>query len=228
MTSEIQDMSRAVVCWLEYKSLTGMNGIFSEASLAVPIAEFLSRKYHNEIKSEVRHPTFDKKSDGRPRQIDFVREAKGEKRWHAAYECKFENSSLLDIISDVCRLLCLSQDKGIPCNDRYFIFARKLGEANLLFDRESNVEGSRKSRFERILLQSKDDLNKKNSFKISDLNEKQKKAFEFFAKKYKCQLPSQIVTKLCGWSQGSEYACGIWRISSEQGSKLLTFGDDAN
>ena len=227
MTSEAQDICRAVVCWLEYKSLTGMSGLFSEASLAVPIAEFLSRKHGNEIKSEVPHPLFDIGSKGRPRQIDFVREARGEKRWHAAFECKFQNDSLSDVISDVCRLLCLSQVNGIPCGDRYFVFARKLGEDNLLFSHGSYVEGSKMSRFEKILMHSKGDLDTKNSFKIDELNKKQKNAFEAFAKKYKVPLPSQIVTKLCGLSQGEDYACAIWRISSEKGSKLLDLGENA-
>ena len=228
MTSEAQDISRAVVCWLEYMSLTGMSGLFSEASLAVPIAEFLSRKHGDEIKSEVAHPQFDKGSKGRPRQIDFVREAKGKNRWHAAFECKFQKSSLPDVINDVCRLLCLSQDNGIPCSDRYFVFARKLGETKQLFDKEINVGSARQSAFHKILLQQEINRDENNSFKISDLHQKQQDAFKKFSKEYNAQLPSQIVTKLCGFSQGLEYACAIWRISSEKGSKLLTLGDDPN
>lgn len=225
MTSEIQDMSRAVVCWLEYKSLTGMSGLFSEASLAVPIAEFLSRKHGNEIKSEVAHPLFDTGAAGRPRQLDFVREAKGENKWHAAFECKFQNGSLTDVVNDVCRLLCLSQVKAFTCSNRYFIFARKLGGANLLLDSDLNIGAGRQNAFDKIFLQQETDIDQKNSFKIVDLHSRQRDAFAGFAKKYKKPLPSKIVTKLCGMSQGLEYACAIWRITSEKGSELVTFDE---
>jgi hypothetical protein len=219
MTSEPQDISRAVVCWLEYKSLTGMNGLFSEASLAVPISEFLSRRHGGQIKSEVAHPLFASQSRGRPRQIDFVREANGNKTWLSAYECKFQNISLSDIINDICRLICLSLPGGIKCKDRYFIFARKLGEANILIDKEINIGKARLSTFDKILLQQEVYIGQKNSFKIRELHQNQQDVFNRFSKEYGVNLPSQMVTKLCGMSRGLEYACAIWRISSESGSR---------
>ena len=68
---DLSNLCRAVVYWLNYKHLTGLENLFSEASLTLPIAEFLTTKHVPQLRAEVNHPRF-KAVFGRPRQIDFV------------------------------------------------------------------------------------------------------------------------------------------------------------
>jgi hypothetical protein len=119
---DVSKLFPAVAYWLNYKNLTGMNDLFSEASLTVPIAEYLSRKHIHFLRSEVTHPTF-RYVKGRPRQIDFVGTDKRD-RWSFAIEAKFFPISFQEAMNDVGRLLVLDK---IGC-EKLLMIAGPRGE----------------------------------------------------------------------------------------------------
>lgn len=225
MSTDPQVIANAVVSWLNYKNLTGLKGLFTEAAIGIPIAELLSTKYGQEIESERKHPVFDS-AKGRPRQIDFVRVKRDKLTWYAAYECKFMRISFEGIVSDLCRLLCLNQAKGIGKPEKYFIFAGKLGRDDELLKCEINTgDGSRIPAFKDILALGscgKKGVDCKKSFRPIDLHPKQRQAFQTFARDYKVSLPSKIVTNLEGWCIHLEFGCAVWRVTAESGSRLLS------
>jgi len=224
MVTEAQELSEAVTYWLHNKSLTGLGGLLNEASMAVPIAEYLAARYRKEVESEKAHPSFPDGGRGRPKQIDFVRVKHGDATWHAAYECKFQKPDFYAIAGDICRLVCLAQNRDIVGTpDRYFVFAAKLNGKGQLLEKGINTGfGQRKSYFDGVLPMGQDNVNGKQTFEIKKLQKKQLAPFVKFAEENNILLPSKIVTKLSGWTQSSKYGCAVWKISSARGSTLLT------
>jgi len=226
MTSEAQEISEAVASWLHYKSLTGLRGLFTESSMAVPIAEYLSSRYGSEVETEKAHPLFDNGKKGRPKQIDFVRVRRGDRTWDAVYECKFQRPDFKNIVGDLCRLACLAQADGIGRPTRYFVFAGKPGPKGMPLEKSFNTgDGSRSSYFDGILRRDESFVSIEFAFSIRDLHPKQFEVFKGFAENNQVSLPSRIVTKLSGWSKTSKYVCAVWQIKSAQGSKLRSAGE---
>jgi hypothetical protein len=104
---DFSDLSRAITYWLNYKRLTGLQDLFSEASLVVPIAECLKTKNVAKLRAEINHPRF-KAQRGRPRQIDFVGYTKSG-QWSFAIEAKYLPATMQSIANDVSRLLLLDK-----------------------------------------------------------------------------------------------------------------------
>jgi hypothetical protein len=230
MPTEQQELAEAVAAWLHYKSLTGLSGLLTEASMTLPIAEYLYSKHRSEIHGEREHPLFAKGARGRPKQVDFVRLRRGDKTSFAAYECKFRTTNQELIVADICRLVCLAQCRDkIGSPERYFILSNKLRKGSRLLDTMSNTgEGSRFSFFGNLLLEGRKKSSfEANSFKLLDLEPRQKEIFQRFAKKNNVALPSIIVSQLVGWAVTGDDACGIWRITQERGS-VMTSADDLN
>jgi hypothetical protein len=227
MSTEQQELAEAVATWLHYKTLTGLRGLLNEASMTLPIAEFLAAKHGKEIVGEKRHPLFATGAPGRPRQIDFVRLRRGENAWLAAYECKFRTDNQTLIVADICRLVCLAQCEGIGSPDRFFVFAGKLRPGSRLIGSMFNTgNGSRLPFFDGLLLEGSGEQSQiRNSFRLEELMSRQKEAFREFASKHDKMLPSVIVTELQGWAVSGSEACGIWRVTQASGSKLLSLTD---
>src|SRR5450759_3100826 len=80
-------LTRAVSSWLAYKHLTGLAGLLNEASLSVPIAEFLTHNTRYNIVGQENHPNFPGRGVGRKRQLDFVAKTAAES-WVFVIETK--------------------------------------------------------------------------------------------------------------------------------------------
>jgi hypothetical protein len=100
---DFSNLSSAVTYWLNYKKLTGLDDLFSEASLVVPIAEFLTTKSVPKLRSEITHPTF------KSRRVDFVSYSK-HGRWTFVIEAKYLPSTPQSMVNDLARLLLLDKD----------------------------------------------------------------------------------------------------------------------
>lgn len=220
-------MSEAVTHWLHYKSLTGLNGLLNESSMSVPIGEFLSSHYGREVESEKEHPLFASVGRGRPKQLDFVRVKRGERTWHAAYETKFQTLSFDQIVSDLCRLVCLNQAEGIGNPNKYFVYASRCADDKLLRNGFNTGDKGRLPYFEGILSRGLDE-DAECRIIMSELHQKQRKAFEVFAQDYCAKLPSRIVTRRVGFSSSGKYTCVIWRVRSARGTGLKTVEELAN
>jgi len=94
-------LTRAVSSWLAYKHLTGLAGLLNEASLSVPISEFLT---HNatgyEILGQEKHSNF----PDQDRRLDFVAKRK---RWVFVIETKSLPFGRQEFIDDLSRLALL-------------------------------------------------------------------------------------------------------------------------
>ena len=227
MSTEQQELAEAVATWLHYKTLTGLRELLNEASMTLTIAEFLAARHGREVTAEKAHPLFVTGAKGRPRQIDFVRMRRGENAWKAAYECKFNTDKEALIVADLCRLVCLAQCHGIGTPDLFFVFAGKFKAGERLINSRVNTgKNSRLSFFENLLLEGSDDKpNARNSFRLETLAARQKLVFREFSSTYNASLPSVIVTELKGWATSGTVACGIWRVTREKGSRLLSSAD---
>ena len=200
----------------------GLGGVFTEASMAVPIGEYLATKYGSEVQSEVAHPLFDVGRRGRPKQLDFVRKKRGEHAWHAAYESKFQHAGFKGIIEDLCRLVCLAQAEGIGRPRRYFIFAAETSPGSALLDNSFNTgDGNRIRYFDKILKREEGE-DEPGSFGILELHEKQVAVFKSFSEANDVKLPSRMITKLAGFSRNTRYTCAAWDVTAVSGSKLLS------
>jgi hypothetical protein len=225
MKSEAQEIAESVATWLHYKSLTGLNGLLNESSMAVPIAEYLSAKHGREVHSEKAHPLFSNNLKGRPKQLDFVRLKNNDDTWHAAYESKFDTVSFDLIVNDLCRLLCLAQASNVGSPRRYFIYgAQTEGEKGIFLANKFNSgDGLRKSYFEAILPRK---MAVKNlTFRLKELHEKQLKVFRAFAKDHDVGLPSKIRVELGGLLKSGNYVCAVWQLWASQGSSLIKHGE---
>lgn len=223
MPTEMQELSETVASWLLYKSFTGLRNVLSEASLAVPIGEFLASKHGREVIAEENHPVFRNGGRGRPWQLDFVRMRRGDRNWHSAYETKFSNLSFASIVRDIARLLCLSQADGIGNPDRFLIIADSFSETiPFLSLNINNPGGPRINAFEGILSVNNNVGEQVKIFDLRNLSEGQKAPFMEFVNNSGVRLPSTIRTELVGLSDSNKrFVCGIWRISARQGHGLL-------
>ena len=223
MKSEAQEIAEVVSLWLHYKALTGLSGLLNEASMAVPIAEYLASRYGSEVQSERMHPLFHSAGRGRPKQLDFVRVKRGESTWHAAYESKFHSEGKSGIVDDLCRLACLSQVKNIGTPHRFLIFAGRRDRSEKLFSVNLNTgNGSREDFFGALLSQDDAKMEEKHRFSLASILPGQRSYFYDFAKKYDARLPSIFVTELSGWYATGRFTCGVWKVLSARGSKLLS------
>ena len=230
--SEQQELTQAVAGWLSYKSLTGLRGHLNEASISVPITEFLSTRHGESMRSEVAHPLFKgEKRKGRPKQLDFVqRRRKGEgTSWLAAYECKFQTDLPSRMIADICRLLVLNQANGIGNPKRFFLLAGERKDPNIPLDRMINSTASgRISVFKDTLLRQPSEINSQLSVRLNTLHAEQRSLYASFARENDVKIPSAFSTKLKGLSVAAKYSCAIWEIKAANGSKLLDASDIEN
>lgn len=227
MKSEAQELSEAVASWLHYKSKVGLQQLLNEASMAVPIAEFLAARHGRDVQSEVAHPFFSQGGLGRPRQIDFVRSQRGNDNvWHSAYETKYQTKDFSAIMSDVCRLVCLAQAAGVGNPNRYFVYAAETPETGGILENEFNTgQGGRTPYYKGLLYKTKKQLGKNQTFSIQNLEERQKSAFREFSKRYCVKIPSSMKIELTGFFRAGGYCCAVWQVWAAQGSKLIQASD---
>jgi hypothetical protein len=207
--------------------LTGLDGLLTEASLSVPIAEFLTRNTTLNISGEVGHPNpnFVSKGVGRKRQLDFV--AKDDRnKWIFALETKSLPIDRQAFVDDILRLALL----GKPDVDRYLLVAGELsdrawkdlksarkkakgkitGATRIPVRLEVNVKGSTRKDLLRVF------LGDSYSEKIVDLKKRSmlvRKYIASFQKRYNCNsIPKQYRTTLKSWNRKNRFIAMIWQI----------------
>jgi hypothetical protein len=230
MASETQELSEAIVSWLTYKNHTGLKGLLREGSLSIPIAEFLSSGDRRNLKPEVTHPRFRNDRKGRPVQLDFVRLREGEATWYAAYESKFGSPSFSAIVEDICRLACLSGCPEINVGNRYLVIADTYRDPDSFLSIRVNAGGGRIHALDGILHRTSDNFEEELRFDVLALHDRQKVAFEEFARSYANSddepiVPQHIRTRLVGLSRSSSFICGVWRVSLVQNTRWLACKD---
>jgi hypothetical protein len=147
---DLSEICGAVAYWLNYKNLTGLSGLFSEASLTVPIAEYLKTKRVHSLMTEVNHPGYSH-SFGRPRQIDFVA-LKRNGGWSFAIEVKFFPTPIQQVVNDIGRLLVLNK----PGCEKFFVMAGPSGnKGEKSFQININIDHKRKNVMRRFFSHTK-------------------------------------------------------------------------
>lgn len=116
-------LASGVANWLSEKSSIGLEGLFSESLLAVPIAEFIASESEFSLAREVPHPGFRRLGKGRGEQIDFILKDRATNDWRAAVEVKYLRAGYTCakygnlIASDLLRLAAIDK----PGIDRYLL-----------------------------------------------------------------------------------------------------------
>jgi len=148
-----------------------------------------------------------------------VRLKSGDRAWHSAYETKFESKHYGHFIYDICRLVCLAQEKHIGTPFRYLIYGAQKDIATAFFAKNYNTgAGTRDVLFNGIL--ERDDLGGSKKVKLASLDGPRRGPFVSFAKEHSVSLPSMIETKLVGKTISGRYLCAVWQISAVKGSAL--------
>jgi hypothetical protein len=129
----IHRMNRAVAYWLKYESASGRAKMFSEKTLAIPIANCLSTEFGRNFHVEYNY-AFGKKvtPNGRPTQLDYAvtKRTRGkETRLIFAVETKFitakTNISSVSLLKDIVRLESIPPFKD---RRRFFLVCGKAGK----------------------------------------------------------------------------------------------------
>jgi hypothetical protein len=140
--AETQSLANATCCWLAYKSLTGFHSMLSEATLALPIAEFLASRTSWILTSELSYkhlagpnvlPDFWCDFAGRRKSgegTQFILEAKFLKRdakgASAGIAADFIRLSLPPGLRLKRYFLLAGQSKFFPKSDAGFLFGKNL------------------------------------------------------------------------------------------------------
>ena len=217
---DFSNLSRAVTYWLNYKKLTGLEDLFSEASLVVPIAEFLKTKNVPKLRAEVNHPIF-KSRRGRPRQVDFVGYSR-KGRWTFVIEAKYLPSTMQAMVNDLGRLLFLDKDNcerfmviGLPREE-----GKGIDEA---FRIGAEVAGRRVNALERIFCRKKD---KERIVNIRNEPTEISNLFKNFMDDYSVEeMPNAFQTKCLNFTTTKFFAAGMWRISARRGTGTISVSD---
>jgi len=228
-------LTRAVSSWLAYKHLTGLAGLLNEASLSVPIAEFLTHRTTYNIVGQENHPNFPGKGVGRKRQLDFV--AKTAKRWAFVIETKALPLERQGFIDDLLRLALLNK----PGVHRYFLVAGELTSADWKYLKSKrnkakgkingalrvpfrlliNVPQSRRKDLVSLLLRR--DYREK-TVDLKKIGKYTKKYISKFQRRYnRDKLPGQYITKLISWNRKNRFIAVIWEVKINPGRASVSF-----
>jgi hypothetical protein len=201
----------AVAYWLNYKNLTGLSGLFSEASLTVPMAEYLKTKQVHHLRPEVIHPSFER-IKGRPRQIDFVgMDQYG--HWSFAIEAKFFPSQIQQVINDICRLLVLQ----MPRCEKFLLIAGPGGPGHKnCLKIEMNIDHRRVNVMTRFFSHKRGEL---KVVKLAEQPIKIRNLFYTFLTDYKLEkMPNAFQITCVDFYRSKQFAVGIWRVGLRRGT----------
>jgi hypothetical protein len=211
---DFSNLSSAVTYWLNYKRLTGLDDLFSEASLVVPIAEFLTTKSVPKLRSEITHPTF------RSRRVDFVGYSK-HGRWTFVIEAKYLPSTAQSIVNDLARLLLLDKDN---C-ERFMVIGLPVVADDVKSSFTLNMHIGRK----RVNMLGKLFRRKTDTEQIIHINKLEPEILELFRKFMEDydvdEMPNAFQTKCVRFRRTGEFATGMWRISARKGTGSINKSD---
>jgi hypothetical protein len=202
---------KAIAHWLNYKHLTGLEGLFSEASLTVPIAEYLRAEKIGALRAEVSHPAFSN-AKGRPRQLDFVGFGPG-KQWDFAIETKYFPTTIQQIVNDIGRLLLL---KKAGC-EKFLILAGPSAERRqATFKIDVKANGRHRNATARFF-----DFKRGNvkAIKLADEPTKIRTLFANFLKDYKiAAFPNAFEIACVDFYRSKKFSVGVWKVKVRQGT----------
>jgi hypothetical protein len=211
---DFSNLSSAVTYWLNYKKLTGLDDLFSEASLVVPIAEFLKTK-NVPLRSEITHPRF------KSRRVDFVGYSK-HGRWTFVIEAKYLPCTPQLIVNDLARLLLLDKD-----NCERFMVIGLLVEGEVKSDQAFKLTmnvASRRVNMLRKFFKRKWDA--EQVIHINKLEPEISKLFRNFMEDYDVEdMPNAFQTKCVRFRRTGEFATGMWRVSARKGTGSISKSD---
>jgi hypothetical protein len=215
---DFSNLSPAVTYWLNYKALTGLDDLFSEASMVVPIAEFLKTKSVPKLRSEINHPRF-KSRRGRPRQLDFVGYSK-HGNWAFVIEAKYLPSTMQSIVNDLSRLLLLDKDN---C-ERFIVIGLPIeGDTDQAFKITMNVGSKRVNVLRKFFSRIKD---AEQITHIDKLEPEISRLFRNFMQDYSVDnMPNAFQTKCVRFRRTGEFATGMWRVSARKGTGSISKSD---
>lgn len=212
---DFSNLSSAVTYWLNYKKLTGLDDLFSEASLVVPIAEFLTTKSVPQLRSEITHPIF------KSRRVDFVGYSK-HGRWIFVIEAKYLPSTPQSIANDLARLLLLDKDN---C-ERFMVIGLPVEpdvEPKQAFTLTMNVGRRRINMLRKFFSRTK---NAEQVVHINKLELEIAKLFRKFMDDYDVDnMPNAFQTKCVRFRRTGEFATGMWRVSARKGTGSINKSD---
>ena len=205
----------AVAYWLNYKHLTGLGGLFSEASLTVPMAEYLKTKRIHLLLPEVTHPSFEH-IKGRPRQIDFVG-LNANERWFFAIEAKFFPTPIQQVINDLGRLLVLS----VPNCEKFLLIAGpgRTDRKNCL-KIQMNIAHRRRNVMPRFFSHKRGDS---KIIKLADQPIEVRRLFRKFLRDYRLtEMPNAFQVTCVDFYWSKRFAVGLWKIGLRKGTGQIT------
>lgn len=229
-------LTRAVSSWLAYKHLTGMAGLLNEATLSVPVAEFLTHNTRYDIVGQEPHPNFPGKGIGGGRRLDFVAKTAGG-GWVFVIETKTFPLVREGFVDDLLRLALLKK----PGTLRYFLVAGELpssdwrylktarnkakgqitGATRVPFRLLVNVKGSPRKDLVRLFL--RDDY-KAKTVDLKNISKVTRKYLKSFQKRYRQRtIPGRYVTTLKSYSRKNRFVAVIWEIKIKQGGSITSF-----
>jgi hypothetical protein len=213
--SDLSEICRAVAYWLNYKDLTGLHGLFSEASLTVPIAEHLKTKGIENLHPQRIHPKF-RHIRGRPRQIDFVA-LNPRDRWLFAIETKWFPAPIQRVMNDVGRLLVLDE----PGCEKFLVLAGPAGaDHESCFRINMTISGNRRNVMSKFFSHKRGDS---RIIKLKDQPHEIRELYRNFLVDYKLsELPNAFEIKCVDFYRSKKFAVGLWRVSLRQGTGQIT------
>ncbi len=222
--SEVSELAQATTAWLTYKDLTGAKGLLNEASLSMPILEFLTRKTIFEILREVPHPNFPRVGRGRPKQLDFVARRSGV-GWVFVLETKFGRSSPDSLINDIMRLALLPSATA----KRFLLLSADLRMPQPPFSyqvyRGDNTPGQ--DFFDVVLRWRPDQGADQHFIDLRNIDERFRRKFAAFQEAYRQpNLPNMLNLFHLASCSTELYATHIWQISMRQGTGRSDFAGE--
>jgi hypothetical protein len=205
------DICKAVAYWLNYKNLTGLEGLFSEVSLTVPIAEYLRAEKIGALRAEVNHPAF-LQMKGRPRQLDFVGIRENE-QWMFAIETKYFPTTIQQIVNDIGRLLVLNK----PSCGKFLILAGPTGkDRSNSFRIDVKANGRHRNATARFFDYKRGGV---KAIKLAEEPPKIQTLFATFLKDYKINsIPNAFEIACVDFYRSKRFSVGIWKIKARQGT----------
>lgn len=214
-----QALAECVTSWLTYKYYTALKSVITEATLSVPITEYLNSNISSgSVEREKHHPNFRSRARGRPKSIDFVLKRGGGEGWIAAIETKYCPSDKKALVTDLLRMAYLRVGNG-GC-DRYILIAVKRTKKKQRLCLLYNSGGGREDLFDYFFGEGR-------CGSVVDLRVAPNTIHEYlssFQRDYKMSdMCSVIVTEMVGSSKSTEFLTVVWRINRRQGAVMHNF-----
>lgn len=215
---KFDDLTKAVLYWLEYERLCGRGQLLSEMSLRFPIGEYLIATQDHQLHAEMPYPEYmQPKGSGRRKAMDYCMFRKGgTKVWTHVFESKWVNDKRAfkqEVFDDIVRLEGVRRAAQIAPFDRILLIAGYSKEVNRLLDDKDVSQALPR------------ELGDKKNINVMRSTGSVLKRWKVAAKAVPFdQLPLAILVKLEAAKQEANFGCWIWKINSVSKRSLRDVG----